>query len=126
MFGGHRPCGRGDIKFLICHEIAHDHVIRGLSSTCYKPPSCQGWWSEALCKRRYLVFSLSSDLTCPRGQRVTWHCKRVFTITSDYPAKFGDHRSCGRGNIKLSICHVIPIDQVVRRLCDIMGEFPSL
>ena len=29
MFGGHRPCGRGDIKFLICCEILREQVIRG-------------------------------------------------------------------------------------------------
>ena len=39
--------------------------------------------------------------------------------------KFGDHRLCGRGDIKLSFCHVTSHDYVVRGSCDIMGELPS-
>ena len=31
-FGGHRHCGSGDIKFLVCHVISQDHVTKGQSS----------------------------------------------------------------------------------------------
>ena len=39
--------------------------------------------------------------------------------------KFGDHRLCGRGDIKLSFCCVTSFDNVVKDSCDNMGEFPS-
>ena len=39
MFGGHRPCGRGDIKFSICHMTSRDHVIRGSSDIMGEFPS---------------------------------------------------------------------------------------
>ena len=29
MFGGDRPCERGDIKFSISRKIPRDHVVRG-------------------------------------------------------------------------------------------------
>ena len=28
-FGGHRPCGSGDITVLVCHMILQDHFING-------------------------------------------------------------------------------------------------
>ena len=31
MPGAHRPCGRGGIKFSICHEIPNDHIVTGSS-----------------------------------------------------------------------------------------------
>ena len=36
---------------------------------------------------------------------------------------FGDHKPFGRGDIKLSICHVTSCDHVGRGSCGIMGEF---
>ena len=36
-------------------------------------------------------------------------------IMGEFPlTKFGDHGSCGRGDIKLLVCHVILRDYVVR------------
>ena len=90
----------------------------GLSSTHYKSLSSQVWWSQALYKRR-CFFSLSHDLTCWYGQGVTWHNRRVSLIISDYPTKYGDHRACGRGDIKLSVYHVISLDHVIRGSRDI-------
>ena len=29
MFGGHRPCERGNVMFSICHVTSRDNVIRG-------------------------------------------------------------------------------------------------
>ena len=79
-------------------------VILWMNSPYYKSPFCQVWWSQALSKRGYFVFSLSLDLMPLRGQRVTWHYWGVSLVISDYHAKFGDHRLFGRGDIKLSIC----------------------
>ena len=129
-FGGHQACRRGDILFLICHVTSCDHGVTGLcdimgSSPHYKSPSCQVWWSKALCKRRNFVFCLSLDLTWLRGQRVMWRYGWVSLVISDYPAKFGDHIPFGRRDIKLSICHVTSCDHVVRGSCDIMGELSS-
>ena len=37
--GGHRPCGRGDIKFSVCHVTSSDHVMRGSSDIMGEFPS---------------------------------------------------------------------------------------
>ena len=42
-------------------------------------------------------------------------------MINDYPAKFGDPRPFGRGDIKLSICHVTLRDHVLSGLCGIMS-----
>ena len=60
-------------------------------------------------------------MTSPRDILKLFHL-----VISDYPAKFCDHRPFGRGDIKLSVCHVTSHDHVVRGSCDIMGEFCSL
>ena len=96
----------------------------GLSSTQYKSTSCQFFLLQALCKRRYFVFTLSLDLTCLRGQRATWNHRRVSLVTSDYTAKFCYHRPCGRGDIKLLLFHVVSLDHVVRESCYIMVGLP--
>ena len=170
MCGGHRPCGRGEVKFSIFHITSRDLVIRGslwvsfphrkwplyqawwplvlqrrryfvfnlsrdfmwprgqrfdvtlwMSSPHYKSPSYQVWRSQALCMRRNFDFSLSRDPTSLRGQRVMWHYGWVFFVISVYPAKFGDHRPFGRGDVKVSICQVTSRDHVVRGSDDIMG-----
>ena len=95
------------------------------SSRHYKSPSCYGWWSQELPKRRYFVFSLSHGLTSLSGERVTSHYNWVSLIISDYLTKFGDHSLCGRGDIKLSNCPVTSLAHVVRRSCEIMGKFAS-
>ena len=166
MFVGHRPWGRGEIKFLFLHVTSYDHMIRGsyewvslitnghsaklgghwpfqfvtwpyvttwlegymtlwVSFPHYKSPSCQVWWSQALCKKKNFAFSLSRDLTWVRDQRVMWHYGWVSFIINDYPAKFGDHRPFARGDIKVSICQVILRDHRVSRSGDIIGEFSS-
>ena len=80
------------------------HVTLWMKSSHFKSPSLQVWWSQALWKRRYFVFSLSRDLMWLRSQRVMWHYRGVSYVISDYHVKFGDHRLLGRGDIKLSIC----------------------
>ena len=52
-------------------------------------------------------------------------CVWVSLIISDYPAKFGDYRPFGRGDIIFSICHVISRDRVVWGSCKILCEFFS-
>ena len=44
-------------------------------------------------------------------------------MISEYHANFNDHRSLGRGDIKLSICHVTSLNRVARGSCNIMGGF---
>ena len=119
-FGGHKPCRRGDILFFICNMTSCDNIIRSLvtllvGSHC-TPLSCQVWWSQVLWKRRYFNFSLLCDLTWLYCQTVTWHYRWVSLITSDYPVKFGDQRPCGRGDIKLSFCHVTSLDWCCERV----------
>ena len=80
------------------------HVTLWMNSSHFKSPSLQVWWSQALWKRRYFVYSLSRDLMWLRSQRVMWHYRGVSYVISDYHVKFGDHRLLGRGDIKLSIC----------------------
>ena len=52
----------------------------------------------------------------------------ISLITSHYPAKFGDHRPCGRWDILFLVCHVTTRDLVVREIImashGMMGEFP--
>ena len=129
-FGGHQPCGRGDILFLIYHLNSCDYGLQGhmtllVSFHYYKSPSCQVCWPQALRKRRNFIFCLWRDLTWLRSQRVMWHYGWLSLLISDYPAMFGDHRPFGRGNIELSICHLTSSDQVDRGSRGIMGEFPS-
>ena len=59
------------------------------------------------------------------NQGVIGHFEWVSLVISDYPANVGDHRPFGRGDIKLSVCHVTSRDHIVRKSCDIMGEFIS-
>ena len=150
MLCGQRP--RGDISFELVtwpHLIMwlEGHLTLRVSFANHKSPSCQGlvvtgfteeeiihfyfvtlpsWWSQALFKRKYVVFILSRDLMWLSGQRVTWHYRWLYLIISNNPAKFRDHRPFGRGNIKFSICHVTLHNHLVRGSCDIMGEFCSL
>ena len=39
MFGGHRPRGKGDIDFSICHLTSRDQIIRGSSDIMDEFPS---------------------------------------------------------------------------------------
>ena len=129
MFGGHRPCRRGEIKFSIFHVTSRDHVIRGslwLSFSHHKWPPCQVWWPLALQRRRYFVFNMSHDLMWPRGQRIMWHYGWVSLIISLHPAKFGGHNCCAREEISFFVCHVTSRNFIIRDSCDIMGEFLSL
>ena len=96
------------------------HVTLWVSSDHYKSLSYQVWWSQALHKKIYFIFSLSRDLTWIRGQRFTWQCRWVYLIISDYPAKFADYRPFIRGDIKLSVCHVTSRDYLVRGSCNII------
>ena len=105
--------------------LSCDHMIRGklwMMSTHFKSPPWQVWWLQASCKRRYFVFSLSRDLMWLRGERDTWHYGGVSLVISEYHANFDGHRPFGRGEIKLSICHVTSQNCGARRSCDIMGE----
>ena len=105
--------------------LSCDHMIRGklwMMSTHFKSPSWQVWWLQASCKRRYFVFSLSRDLMWLHGERDTWHYGGVSLVISEYHANFDGHRPFGRGEIKLSICHVTSHNRGTRRSCDIMGE----
>ena len=63
---------------------------------------------------------------------VTWphvtkwpHYRWFYLVISDFPAKFRDHTSFRKGDVKLSICHVTSHDHVIKRSCDIMGDFCS-
>ena len=131
IFGGHRPCGKGDIKFLICHKIPYDHVFRMLCVIMgcvpliisHHPAKFGG---HRRCARWDFVLTLLRDLMCLSGLIVTWHCSWVSIIISDYPAMFGDQRPCGRGDRKLSICYVTSNDHVVRGSCEIMESFPQI
>ena len=128
MFGGHRPCRRGEIKFSISHVTSGDHVIRGslwVSFSHHNWPLCQVWWPLAFQRRRYFVFNLSRNLMWPRGQRVMWHYGWICPIIRLHPAKFGGHRRCAREEISFFVCHVTSRDFVVRESCDIIVEFPS-
>ena len=104
-------CRRGDILFLFCHVTSCNHVVRGSCDIMVEFSSLQvtilqSWWSQALFKGKYFVFILSCDLTWLSGQKVTWHYRWSYLVISDYPAKFRDHRPFGRGDIKLSVCHM--------------------
>ena len=46
-----------------------------------------------------------------------------FTV-SHHAANFGGFRHCGRGDEKLSICHVISKDHVFQGLSDFIGRSP--
>ena len=48
------------------------------------------------------------------GHRVKRNYEWLSLIIRDYTPKFDDYRPCGRGNIKLSLCHVPSRDDVVR------------
>ena len=129
-FCGHKPWRRRRIFLSLDLMWPHGRGVLWhhdwmASSPHNKSLSYQVCWSQVLRKRTYFVFSLSRDLTWLCGQRVTEHYEWVFFIISDYPAKIGDHRSCGREDIKLSFCHVTSRDDVVRSSCDIIGEFPQ-
>ena len=129
-FGGHCPCRRGKILFLICHVSWCDHVVRGscdimgeFLSLSLHPANFGG--HRRCVREKNFVFCLSRDLTKLRGQRVMRHYGWVSFVISDYHSKFGDHRPFWRGNIKVSIWHVNSRDHMVRRSGDIMGEFSS-
>ena len=133
-FHGHRPWQRGYVTLIIntwphntslsVHHVTlmWSHDQRKIMSTHFKSPSWQVWWLQASCKRRYFVFSLSSDLMWLRGERDTWHYGGVSLVISEYHANFDGHRPFGRGEIKLSICHVTSHNRGTRRSCDIMSE----
>ena len=46
----------------------------------------------------------------------------VSLVISEYHASFDGHRPFGRGEVKLSICHMTSHNRGARRSCDIMGE----
>ena len=126
MLGGHRPCGRGDVKFSMCHVTSRDHVTRGSWSVCFphhQSPLWQVCWQLALHKRRYFVLNLSQDLMPSRGERVVWHYGWSPLIINLHPAKFDGHRNCAREEISFFVCHVTPLDFVVRQSYDIMCAF---
>ena len=102
-FGSQRPCRRGAILFFICQVTSCDHIIGG---------SCDiiGEFSSLLVtilpilvvagiKKQIFLFSLSRDLTWLHGHRVIWHYRWISLIINDRPAKFVDHRLCGRRDI---------------------------
>ena len=91
MFGGYRPCQRGDIEFSICHVTSRDHVIRESSDIMGEFPSllvttlpslvATGLAEEIFC------FNLSQDLMWPPGQRVLWQYGWVFLSISHHLTK---------------------------------------
>lgn len=66
-------------------------------------------------------FSLSRDLTWPRGQRDI--C--IHLTISQQLAKIRGHRPCGRGDLNFSICYLTSHDHLIRLSSDIMDEFAS-
>ena len=48
MFGGHRPRGKGDIDFSICHLTSRDQIIRGSSDIMDEFPSSKVITLESL------------------------------------------------------------------------------
>ena len=119
-FSYHKPppgtgfCRRGDILFSFCHVTSRDHVVKGSSDIVREFTILPSWWPQALFKTKYFVFILSCDLTWLSGQRFTWYYS--FVIIGLLKEE----------DIKLSIGHVTSHDHVVRRSCDIIGEFCSL
>ena len=93
------------------------YVTLWVNSSHYKPPSCQVWWSQMLCKGRNFVFRLSRNLAWLRCQRVMWHYRCVSFVIIDYPTKF---EPFWREDIKVSICHVTSRDHMVRGSSDII------
>ena len=66
MFGGYRPCQRGDIEFSICHVTSRDHVIRESSDIMGEFPSLlvttlPRLVAAGLAEERF-CFNLSQDL----------------------------------------------------------------
>ena len=73
-------------------------------------------WSEVSCEMGEF---LSLEVTIlPSSRRVY-----ILFLVCDYPAKFGNHRHCKRGDARLSFWHVTSRDDIVKGSCH--HEFPS-
>ena len=46
-------------------------------------------------------------------------------LVSHHPAKFGSHINSVRGDIILSLCHMITEGHEIKGRCDFMGRIPS-
>ena len=58
---------------------------------------------------------LSSYFARPRDQSV--YVLAALKV-SHHPTKFGGNKHCGSGDIKISVCHVILQDHVMKEPCD--------
>ena len=60
-----------------------------------------------------------------RDKRLEYHYGWKPLMASHQFTKSGGHRHCGSGDIMISGCHVISLDQVIEGSCNFMGRSPS-
>ena len=123
-FGGHRRCAREKFRLFF---VTWPHVTLWSESHL----TLGGEFPSSLVNTlQSLVIINLLEEEILRFQFVTWlrvttlSDAWVLVIISHRPVKFGGHKLCGIGDIKLLICHVTPRAYVIRGSCN-MGEFPS-
>ena len=118
-----------DIIAFVFHVTLQDHVTKVLNDFIVRTrqgisTSYQARWPKALRQWRYF-FSLLHDLARSRNQKLKRLYEWELTRVSYHPAKFGDYRQSGSGDIMILACHVTMQDQVIRGLYDLMVRSPS-
>ena len=130
MFSGHRHCGIVDIMFLVCHVILQDNTFKGQATLEVRAHQgklsfCQIWWSQGVWQGRYNGFCLSNDLARPGDQSSKLFYGQKPHKVSHYPTKSGGHRRGDSDNVMVLVCHVISLDNVIKRSCGFMSRSPS-
>ena len=105
-FGGHRPCGWGNMMFWNCHVTTE--------------LKCRDFFGTHSCWVSTMLSLGSTDLvkveiycflfvTWSLDRCVAWLCGWGPLALSHYPAKFGVHRPCESEDTTFFICHVTMI-----------------
>ena len=123
IFGGNRPCQRGDIKFSICHVNScnekviwhYEWVSLIISPYSTKFGDHQPW------RRGDILF-----LTCHVTSYYTWSEDHLILRVSLHPANIGGHRCCAIEKKLFFVFHVTSRDFAVGESCDIVNEFSLL
>ena len=87
----------------------------------------QVWWNRP-CRREDIKFSIWHVISCDDVMRLVQLHFGLYLAICRHPEKFSCHKSFGRRNIPFLVFivfHVTSSNQVVRRTCDLMGEFTS-
>ena len=104
---------------------SESHVISFWALPHHMSALCNVWWPYVSWRKKYFIFSLSRNITWPRGLSDFWLTGCLYVTISHQLAKCCGHRPCQRRYITLLICPVNTHDHLDRESWDPIGGFLS-